>query len=185
MANMTCPHCWGDKSWTPPCPRCAGTGMIPDLALGNYFMLSELLRSQTAQRLAIPNDPTDELLANGRRLVTELLDPVRALIGPIHIDSGLRLPAVNAAVGGASNSAHLLFLAGDCVPAAVSRRMMMDRVIASSLAYDQIIWEGSWVHLGLLGPGGVQRRQALMMFPSGGKPGYSPYDTNDPRVQGA
>ena len=46
-------------------------------------------------------------------LARELLEPVRAQFGPIHVDSAFRSPAVNAAVHGATDSYHLTGDAAD------------------------------------------------------------------------
>lgn len=70
------------------------------------------------------NDPARRFINQGQcDIATELcefLEKARAQFGPIKITSGHRPPAVNAAVGGASNSEHL-FQAGcgavDCYPA--------------------------------------------------------------------
>ena len=157
--------------------------MVPDRRLSPHFLLSELLHSDTAAANGIPNDPTEEHLANGQRLVTEILEPIRERCGPQHVNSGYRSHALNAIRGGADRSAHMEFFAGDLVPKACGRRALFDAVLASDLKFDQLIWEITWIHVGLVGPGGVQRRQVLQAFPnSRGVMQYAPFNPNDPRV---
>ena len=68
MRTMLCPRCWGGtvqsvrdlygKVLRGQCELCAGTGVRPDRQLSPHFWLSELIRSDTAIRRGIPNDPT-------------------------------------------------------------------------------------------------------------------------------
>lgn len=78
------------------------------------------------------------------------MEAVRRLLGDqvITVSSGYRSPALNRAVGGARRSAHLTGHAVDfnCygfgAPRAVCRA-----VAGSDLAFDQLIEEGTWVHI--------------------------------------
>lgn len=180
---MQCPRCWGNPHATAAtCAYCAGLGVVADEQLSPHFRLSELLASQTAIRLGIPNDSPAIVLAALRELAPRLLEPVRELVGPMHVDSGYRAPALNSEVGGALSSAHRTGFAADCKPLTpgLTLREMMRRILASPNAFDQVIYEyGSWVHVALRGPGGVQRRQALMIFAG---TGYLPFDASHPRV---
>jgi len=158
--------------------------------LSPHFALSEILFSPTAVRDHIANDPDpavndEQHLA---RLCNDLLEPVRNEFDALHVNSGLRRPLLNAHIAGsASVSAHMFGWAADVVPIrnGVTLKAIVDWVIASNLRYDQVIYEGTWVHLALFAPNGTaQRKQALMMFPdASGKPQYSPYLPNDPRVR--
>jgi zinc D-Ala-D-Ala carboxypeptidase len=180
MPTMLCPTCWGAQTMPggDACTGCHGAGVVPDEQLSPHFALGELLRSSTAARLRLPNAPDPAQRANLSRLAVELLEPARGVIGAIHIDSGLRLPAVNSAVGGSPSSAHRLGLAADCVPLQLSRREATAAILGSGVAFDQLIFEATWLHLGLLSPRGEQRGQVLLA--AGG--GYVPYDPNDPRA---
>ena len=146
-------------------------------------MLSEVLASQTALRQDIPNDPSPAQLAALTELANTILEPARVALGPIHIDSGYRSHILNAAVGGASDSAHQLGAAADCIPKACTKLQLIQWVIASGIPFDQVIAEfGSWIHIAVRGPGGEQRRQQLMIFKDGR--GYQQFDPNDSRCQG-
>ena len=48
---------------------------------------------------------------------------------------------------------------------------------------DQVIYERTWVHVGLLHPSTkAQRGQKLSMFVVAGKTTYEPFDANDSRI---
>jgi len=138
------------------------------------FWLSELLASDTATRLGLDNIPDAQALGNLRNILAPGLQRLRDLLGaPISVSSAYRSPAVNRAVGGAASSQHMLGLAADirCAsfgpPKAVAKRCMEH---ASSLRYDQLIWEGTWVHISFVP--GVPRGQVLTAQFSGGKATY-------------
>ena len=184
LASTTfiCPRCHGAPASgvAEVCGYCHGQGLVADQVLSPHFLLSELLVSETAARRGIPNDPPDGYADRLRELTLQLLEPLRERFGALHINSGYRAPDVNRAIGGSAASAHMQGWAADLVPlnSGVTLRAMADWLIASGLAFDQVIFEGTWLHVGLFSPSGAQRREAQMMF--GGK--YSAYDPNDPRV---
>lgn len=97
------------------------------------------------------------------RLCETLLEPARELLGvPLHVDSGYRCPALNAAVCGAKGSAHMDGRAADVVPMGLYLRDAFDRLRKSELPYDQIILEcGAWIHLAIARTGVDPRREAL------------------------
>jgi len=180
---MLCPMCWGAKVYAgQDCQNCLATGVVADAQLSPHFLLSELLYSENAVRHGVPNVPSDAQLANLVLVATDLLEPIRAQFGPIHVSSGLRVPAVNALVGGSDTSAHVEGNAADInvIVPGVTRKQVMGWLIANKgmLMWDQIIYEGTWVHVARYKNGLSPRGQALMMF--GGA--YFPYDANDPRV---
>jgi zinc D-Ala-D-Ala carboxypeptidase len=118
--------------------------------LSPHFSLAELTLSETAGRKGIDNNPGPEALANLRRLAT-VLEDVRTLAGkPINISSGFRAPAVNNAVGGASNSAHVQGLAADINVPGMTPAALARLIEGSSIRFDQLILEfDRWVHIGL------------------------------------
>lgn len=132
--------------------------------LTEHFTLEEMVLSQTAARLGIDNTPTPEILKN-LRVTAAKLEEIRTLLrAPILVSSGYRAPAVNAAVGGSKNSAHMLGLAADFTAPGFGTVLQLARKIAASgIVYDQLIYEfGTWVHIGLsVGP---PRRQNLSIF---------------------
>jgi hypothetical protein len=137
---------------------------VHDVELSPNFRLSEMLRSDRALHLGIPNTPTPSELEHLRALCVELLQPLRDALGMLHVTSGLRRPELNSAVGGVESSAHLIGWAADVhPPPQVSRTKFLEWLANSGLAFDQAILESTWVHLGLRRPGtGEQRRQMLV-----------------------
>ena len=152
------------------------------MQLSPHFRLSELLDSGTARKHKLSNDPSPEVLANLKLLCEQALEPIRAKVGPLKINSGYRSDAVNKAVGGSTTSAHSFGLAADLHPPAGCKKLMT-QIIASGVKLDQVIYERTWVHVGLLHPSTKkQREQKLSMFVVGGKTIYEPFDANDSRI---
>ncbi len=116
--------------------------------LTEHFTLQEMTFSSTAERRGIHNEP-DSIAAANLTATAMGLEQVRALLGaPLHIDSGYRCPALNKAVGGAWNSAHLRGCAADFTCASFGTPQQIVEAIASSpIAFDQLIQEGTWVHI--------------------------------------
>lgn len=143
-----------------------------DLTL--HFTLAELTHSQTANRLGIDNTPTSEIIDNLTR-TAQTLERVRVLLGsrPITISSGYRSPDLNRVVKGARASAHLFGLAADFIcPGYGTPLQICKAIAASNIDFDQIIQEGTWVHLGLAKAGEKSRRQVLTANFSGGAATY-------------
>lgn len=198
---MLCPQCWGLQAQTPgpdcvhcnPCPHCSGAGVVEDIQLSEHFRLSEMLASETAVRRHIPNVPGPGIQQNMADVTTKLLEPIRKEFGPIHISSGFRSSELNNKVGGSFNSAHILGKAADIssMDKSITRKMLVDWVLSNNISFDQIIFEGTWVHIAhnakldsnaigaaSLGVFQPNRKQALMRIGNS----YLPYDPKDPRV---
>ena len=116
--------------------------------LSRHFALEELTFSQTAGRKGIDNKPSLEVIAHLTRLAY-CMEQVRALLGgPIRITSGYRSPALNAAIGGSKNSAHMSGFAADFVcPSFGSPIEIVKAIAVSNINFDQCIQEGTWVHI--------------------------------------
>lgn len=139
--------------------------------LSAHFTLEELTHSEVAMRKGIDNTPNAEVVAN----LTELagvLERVRDLLGvSMHINSGYRSPKVNAAVGGSTVSAHMTGQAADFIaPAFGTPQEIAKEIESSDISFDQLIFEGTWVHLGIRGD---MRRQVLTAHFDGGKATYT------------
>jgi len=146
------------------------------MQLSQHFSLEELTFSQVAARTGIDNTPSDEVVANLTRLCNLLLEPARAMLEvPVHVDSGYRSTVVNAAVGGARDSAHMSGRAADTVFLGIPLEEAFDKLRASDLPFDQIIFEcRAWIHLAIA-PEGVQpRREALTATGHAGAWHYQP-----------
>lgn len=143
-----------------------------------HFSLEELTASQTAARLGLDNTPDEAALANLGRLATALED-VRILLGdrPVLISSGYRSPAVNAAVGGASSSAHTKGLAADFTCPGFGSPLAVCRALEphfARLGADQTIHEyGAWVHLAVAAADAVPRLMALTIDGAGTRYGFA------------
>lgn len=134
--------------------------------LSPHFSLDELTASDTAARAGIDNTPPPDVLDNLKHTCTGL-EAVRVLLGaPLHISSGYRSPALNKLVGGQANSQHTQGEAVDFTARQFGTpEQIVARLVASQLAYDQVILEfGRWVHISF---GGKQRRQALVIDKAG------------------
>lgn len=133
--------------------------------LSKYFTLEEVTASQTAARKGLDNTPTEEVKTN-LAMTCNLADEVRDLLGtPMLISSGYRSPEVNAAVGGSTRSAHMQGYALDFIsPKFGTPEDIVKAVAESKLEFDQIIMEGTWVHLSFAP---AMRREALVKTSDG------------------
>jgi len=133
-----------------------------DRQLSANFRLSEFVRSQTAARRGINNTPAPAVIDRLERLCVELLQPIRDVLGPVHITSGYRSPILNAAIGGSSTSQHCQGDAADFVVTGHTVDDVARWVAESDLPYHQLIHEfGEWVHLSQAPAGDPPRRQVL------------------------
>ena len=147
------------------------------MQLTKNFTLEELTRSSKAKALRIDNSPNQEQLANLKALAENILQPLRDSLGfPINITSGLRVPALNAAVKGSKTSQHTK---GEAVDIKVSgkNKVIFDWIV-NNLDYDQIIsefpnesGEPSWVHVSYK-KNEVNRNQKLKAVKQNGKTRY-------------
>ena len=116
-----------------------------------HFSFEELTESSTAQRLCIDNSLPQELYSNLQALAWGL-EKVRSLLpiqkSPMRIDSGYRCEELNTAIHGAQGSAHTLAWAADFVcPIAGVPAEIVQRISESDMQFDQLIQEGTWVHI--------------------------------------
>lgn len=140
--------------------------------LSKHFTLEEFIRSDTALRKGIRNQPTEEEVEN-LKCVASVLEQIREVIGmPIRVTSGYRCSVLNKAIGGAMNSAHVHGLAADIEVDGMPIIELAKKVSEMDLPMiDQLIWEGNWLHVGLSLD--VPRRQILTAKFSCGKAFYS------------
>lgn len=146
------------------------------MQLTKNFALEELTRSSKAKALKISNSPNAEQTSNLKALAEDILQPLRDALGfPINIASGLRVPALNKAVGGSSTSQHTK---GEAVDINVSgkNKIIFDWIV-NNLDYDQIIWEfgtdlePSWIHVSYK-KNEVNRNQKLKAIKQNGRTRY-------------
>jgi hypothetical protein len=140
--------------------------------LSHYFTLEEMIASDYARVHGIDNTPPEDVLYNLKHKTCFTLDYIREMLGcPIHINSGYRCPAVNAGVGGSPTSAHTRGLAADIVVPGMSLMDVYKSIRDSQIAYDQLIFENTWLHIGL---DATMRRENLVMYRENGKTLYKP-----------
>lgn len=136
--------------------------------LSPHFSLAEM--TATSHR-NLDNTPTPEIVATLAD-TAQRLETVRSLLGhPIHVNSGYRSPAVNSAVGGVSDSAHMTGHACDFIcpdfgaPLDICRRLATTHASQGGIPFDQVIEEGTWVHISFAP---TMRGQVLTKNPEGG-----------------
>ena len=129
------------------------TDIPMNIKIAKYFSLMEMCASETAKAKGIKNQPTVTEVVNLTLLCTKVLDPLRKAMGPITINSGFRCKALNAAVGGVSNSQHCKGQAADI---SIKGDLAYGKKIFSWIKYncefDQLIWEHNkqgtyWIHV--------------------------------------
>lgn len=154
------------------------------MKLSEHLDLSEVTRSDSAKRKGISNEPTPEHLENFKKLAENIFEPIRKHFGvPIHLSSGYRSKALNAAIGGSATSQHCtgeaIDIDMDGSANGVTNKMVFD-YIKANLNFDQLIWEfgtkdaPDWVHVSFESTG-KQRKQVLRAVKAGGKTSYQPY----------
>lgn len=137
--------------------------------LSDHFSLEEATYSETAIRLGINNQPNDQQLGNMRAAAAQL-EAVRAVSGPLRVNSWLRLPEVNVAVGGSKVSSHMDGWAIDCSSSAHTPYELCQLVKRAGIKFDQMIHEyGRWMHISFAP---AMRQQELTIFKPEGK--YKP-----------
>ena len=117
--------------------------------LSPNFTLEEATFSETAVRLGISNEPSPEQLENMKKSA-EGMEAIRKLLGkPIRVNSWLRLPELNKAIGGALKSSHMDGWAVDFTCSGFGDPYAVCKAIeASDIKFDQMIHEfGRWTHI--------------------------------------
>jgi zinc D-Ala-D-Ala carboxypeptidase len=148
---------------------------MDDTRLSPNFTLAELTFSEVALRLGFDNEPPAALIPNLQRLCQMILEPARTLLNvPLHVNSGYRSHELNAAIGGATDSAHMYCRAADILPIGMPLLEAFEKLRTSAIAYDQIIVEcGAWIHIAIAMEDAAPRRQALT---ASGRPGNWHYE---------
>ena len=146
--------------------------------LSNNFSLAELVKSQTAVRKNIKNEPGTEEIENLIHLAKTVLQPVREHFGkPVAISSGYRSPELCEAIGSSAKSQHAKGEAADFEIPGVDN-MQLAMWISKNTVFDQLILEfyepgdpnSGWVHCSAVKEG--SRAQVLKATKVGGKTKY-------------
>ena len=120
-----------------------------------HFSISELTSSATALREGIDNRPSKCAYHLLHVLVDQLLDPIREAWGePIVVSSGYRCKELNALVGGAQHSHHLLGCAADLIAGSKADHQRLFQLIQQMqqegrIKFTQLIAEDNyrWLHI--------------------------------------
>lgn len=139
------------------------------MQLSEHFTLEEATYSETAVRNGIDNQPSTVQLENMKTAAAKL-EALRAITGPLKINSWLRLPAVNVAVGGSKISSHMDGWAIDVSSSKLTPIELCHEVQKAGIKFDQMIHEfGRWMHISFAPE---MRQQELTIFKPEGK--YKP-----------
>lgn len=137
--------------------------------LSEHFSLDEATYSETAIRMGINNQPNEQQLAN-MKSAAKKLEEVRNVTGALRVNSWLRLPDVNVAVGGSKVSSHMDGWAIDCSSSAHTPYEVCQLVLKAGIKFDQMIHEyGRWMHISFAPE---MRQQELTIYKPEGK--YKP-----------
>lgn len=124
-------------------------------ALTPNFTILEMVKSETALRYGMVNEPGEVELASLQLLAEKVLQPIRDHFQQaVKVNSGFRSPDVNAKVGGSKTSDHCKGQAADIeIPGMANYDLA--RWIRDNLEYTQVILEfytpgildSGWVHV--------------------------------------
>lgn len=153
------------------------------MKLSKNLSLSEVLVSQTAKRLGISNNPTEEHLENLKDIAISVFQPIREHFNTaIYVSSGYRSLELNSALSGSSKtSAHMrgkaLDLDADVYKGVTNAEIFY--YIKENLVFDKLIWEAGnenepdWVHVSF--SRGNNRNRVLRMVREDGNPNKPKY----------
>ena len=150
------------------------------MRLSPNFTLKELIKSQTAERKGINNNPNEDNIENLQRLCEHILQPVRDHYGKVvSVSSGFRSPELCVAIGSSVTSQHASGQAADFEIYGVSNKELAD-YIADNLDFDQLILEfwkpeepnSGWVHCSYKGADSNRKEYLRAVRGSTGKTSY-------------
>ena len=121
--------------------------------LSRNFSLQELIKSDTAIRKGIDNNPNADQVEKLKRLCENILQPVRDHFGRVKVTSGFRSPELCVAIGSSINSQHAKAEACDFEVIGVDNAEVADWVYTNCRP-DQLILEfytpgepnSGWIH---------------------------------------
>jgi len=133
--------------------------------LSDHFSLEEATHSDTATRLGISNQPNAQQLEN-MKVAAIGMEKIRELLAsPINVNSWIRLPEVNVAVGGSKVSSHMDGWAIDFTCKGFGTPLEVCKAIEkSNIKFDQMIYEfgeKGWTHISFAPE---MRQQKLTIF---------------------
>ena len=147
--------------------------------LSRNFSLQELIKSDTAVRKGINNNPNAGQIEKLKALCENILQPVRDHFGRVKITSGFRSEDLCLAIGSSRNSQHAKAEAADFECVGVDNAEVADW-IKMNLETDQLILEfytpgepnSGWIHASYIPY--QPRRQFLHAYREDKKVKYKP-----------
>ena len=147
--------------------------------LTRNFTLQELIKSDTAIRLGIDNNPNSDQITKLRLLCENILQPVRDHFGRVKVTSCFRSPKLCLAIGSSIESQHARAEGADFEVLGTSNAELSDWIF-KNLEPDQLILEfftpgepnSGWVHCSWIPEG--RRAQYLHAYKKNGKTAYKP-----------
>jgi len=147
--------------------------------LSRNFTLQELIKSDTAIRLDINNNPNSGQIEKLKALCENILQPVRDHFGRVKVTSGFRSEQLCLKIGSSVNSQHAKAEAADFECMGTDNAELADW-IHQNLEYDQLILEfytpgepnSGWIHCSYTPD--QPRKQFLHAYKSEGKTKYKP-----------
>ena len=147
--------------------------------LSRNFTLSEVIKSDTAIRRGIDNNPNADQIEKLKTLCEKILQPVRDHFGRVKVTSCFRSPELCVAIGSSLSSQHSKAEAADFEVIGVDNCELADW-IRRELDWDQLILEfytpgepnSGWIHCSFTE--GTPRKQFLHAFREDGKTKYKP-----------
>ena len=146
------------------------------MKLSNNLSVAEVIKSNTAKRCGISNEPTIEHLENLKAIALNIFQPARDYFKkPIYVSSGYRSKALNKKIGGSKKSQHSKGQALDLDAhtfGGLTNKELFD-FISEHLEFDQIIWEfgtydePDWVHVSYVSDG-INRGESLKAYKANG-----------------
>lgn len=153
--------------------------------LSKNLTLHEMIRSGTAKRKGVSNQPTPQHIENMKVLAEKIFEPIRKHFGvPIYVLSGYRSAALNKKISGASktsqhSSGEAMDIDMDNSGSKITNKEIFNW-IKDNLKFDQLIAEFKqgndlgWVHVSY-NTDGPQRGQILIATKGMLGTKYSPY----------
>jgi zinc D-Ala-D-Ala carboxypeptidase len=147
--------------------------------LSRNFTLQELIKSDTAIRLDINNNPNSGQIEKLKALCENILQPVRDHFGRVKVTSGFRSEELCIKIGSSVNSQHAKAEAADFECIGVDNAELFDWIKAN-LTPDQLILEfytpgepnSGWIHCSWIPD--QPRASYLWAYKSEGKTKYKP-----------
>ena len=147
--------------------------------LSRNFSLQELIKSDTAIRKGINNNPNAEQIEKLKDLCENILQPVRDHFGRVKVTSGFRSPDLCIAINSSVTSQHAKAEAADFEVIGTDNAELADWIY-KNLNFDQLILEfytpgepnSGWIHCSYTPD--QPRKQFLWAYKSEGKTKYKP-----------